>query len=198
MNKLKLFLTIITLLIAVTPITVQVIIHRNNPVNLILPPTFADLIIDGPGDISDLDVFAVAGLSVPLPTLIGTPVISSDNTVKLIYNFTNPLDGKLVINSMDAEIVCTDHSFVLGTVFIEPTTLEPHETHILDVIVNLTPPAIEHIITHHKGQNSIHTEFRNYSVDLMDIKITMPHRHLGDIQIPQSLLLNLNNYNTYR
>ena len=196
MNKVKFFLTVLSILIAVTPLTVQIIIHRDNLVNLILPPTFADLISEGTEDISDVDVFDFAGMYVPLPTLTGTPVLSQDGTVKLTYNFTNPLDGKLTVNSMDAEIICVEHDFTLGKdVFVEPITLGPHETCDLHVIVYLTPNAIEHIITHHQGQDNIYTEFKNYSVDLTDIKITMPHRHLGYIQIPKS---NLNPNDLYK
>jgi hypothetical protein len=184
MNKIKVFLTVITILIAVTPITIQVIRYRENPVDLILPPSVSEILKGGTDDLVNADEFHFVGKSFPLPMLTGEPVLSKDNTVELTYNFTNPLDGKITITSMDAEIICTEHKFKLGEVFIEPATLGPHQTIDLDVTCILTPKAIEHITTQHKGQTNIKTKFKDFSVDLLDIKITMPHRKLGTIQIP--------------
>lgn len=197
MSKLKLFLTIITILIAVVPISVQVIRYRDNPVDLILPPSISEILQGGTDDLVNADAVNFAGMSFPLPILTGEPVLSKDNKIHLTYNFTNPLDGKITITTMDAELVCTEHKFKLGDVFIEPATLESNQTIDLDVTCILTPQAIEHIKTQHKGQTSIKTEFENFSVDLIDIKITMPHRKLGIIQIPLSLL-TLNPINIFR
>lgn len=188
MSKLKLFLTIISILIAVTPITVQIIIHRDNIVGLVLPPSIAGLLKGGTDDLSTADAVDFAGMSFPLPYLAENPVFSKENTIELIYTFTNPLDGRITITSMDAEIVCIDHNFVLGDVYIEPATLEPHQTVNLNVTCTLSKQAIDHIATHHKGQDSINTEFKNFSVELTDIKITMDHRKLGSIQIACTLL----------
>ncbi|MCL2691616.1 MAG: hypothetical protein FWE56_05095 [Candidatus Bathyarchaeota archaeon] len=191
MNKVKLFLTVIALLIAVVPITTQVIRYRDNPVDLILPPSISEILQGGTDDLVNADAVDFAGMSFPLPILTDNPVLSKDNTVELTYNFTNPLDGEITINSMNAELICTEHKFKLGDVFIEPATVESGQTIDLNVTCILTPQAIEHIKTQHKGQTSIKTEFKNFSVDLIDIKITMPHRKLGTIQIPlTSLTLN--------
>ncbi|MCL2643679.1 MAG: hypothetical protein FWD52_09300 [Candidatus Bathyarchaeota archaeon] len=189
MNKVKLFLTVLSILIAVMPITVQVIRHRDNPVGLILPPTIDDLLNGGVGDLSDADIVSYAGMTFPLPSLSGAPMLSQDNTVKLVYTFTNPLEGTITIVSMDAEIVCKEHNFTIGTVFVEPTTFEPHQTLDLNLTCILTPQATEHIKTHHQGQDILNTEFKNFSVELRDIKIEMDHRKLGPIQIPQLTLL---------
>ncbi|MDR2700328.1 MAG: hypothetical protein LBC12_05940 [Nitrososphaerota archaeon] len=188
MSKVKLFLTMISILIVVIPITVQVIIYRDNPVDLILPPTFAALLNGGTDDLSTVDVVDFAGMSFSLPFLSEEPVFFQNNTIKLIYTFTNPLDGKITITTMDAKMVCTDHKFKLGDTFIEPATLEPKQTINFNVYCILSTTAIEHIATHHQGQDSINTEFENFSVDLTDIKIIMPHRKLGSIQIPQTIL----------
>lgn len=188
MSKLKLFLTIITILIAVVPITVQVIRYNDNPINLILPSSISEILQGGIDDLANADEFHFAGKTFPLPMLTGDPILSKDNTVELTYNFTNPLNGEITITSMNAELVCTEHKFKLGDVFIEPATLESNQTIDLDVTCILTSQAIEHIKTQHKGQTSIQTEFENFSVDLLDIKITMPHRKMGTIQIPQALL----------
>ncbi|MCL2173061.1 MAG: hypothetical protein FWB84_05395 [Candidatus Bathyarchaeota archaeon] len=192
MNKLKVFLTVITILIAVTPITVQVIRYHENPVDLILPPSISAILKGGPDDLVNADYVDFAGMAFPLPILTGEPVFTQDNNLLLTYNFTNPLDGKITIASMDAEIVCVDHEFALGDVFIEPATLEPHQTLDLTVTCHLTPETIEHIKAEHQGQDSIKTEFTNYSVDLTDIKINMPHRKLGIIHVPMTIL-TLNN-----
>ncbi|MCL2134288.1 MAG: hypothetical protein FWH37_01875 [Candidatus Bathyarchaeota archaeon] len=189
MNKLKLFLTIISVLIAVTPITTQIIIHRDNIVGLILPPTISDILAGGTDDLSTADSVNFAGMNFSLPVIVGDPVLFQNNTVKLTYIFTNPLDGKITVTSMNAELVCTDHSFTLSKdIFVDPITLEPKQTVNLNVTCVLSAKAIEHIKTQHQGENSINTEFKNFSVELTDIKITMPHRKLGSIQIPLTIL----------
>jgi hypothetical protein len=188
MDKIKLFLTLLTILIAVVPVTVHALIHRENLVGLILPPSIADLFTGGTDDLVTVDEVDFAGMSFSLPTLLGDPVLFPNGTINLIYNFTNPLDGKITINSIDAVIVCVDHDFPLGDVYIEPATLEPNQTIELNVTGILTTQAMEHIISEHKGQNSINTEFKNFRVDLTGIKITMPHRKLGPIQLPLSTL----------
>jgi hypothetical protein len=190
MSKIKLFLTILSVIIAVTPLTVQVIIYRDNIVDLVIPPTVADLFEGGASNLYDADFFELAGgMSVALPYLSEDPVLMPDNTIKLTYTFTNPLDGKITITSIDAEIICIDHGFTLGKVFIEPVTLESNQTLNIDVTCNLTTNAIEHITTNHKEQDSINTEFKNFKVELVDITITMDHRKLGNIQIPNQPLL---------
>jgi len=188
MSKVKLFLTILSIFIAVTPITVQAILYRDNIVGLILPPSIADLLTGrNTTDLANADYFDFVGTQIPLPMLTGDPVLFPDNTVKLTYNFTNPLDGKITITTMEAEIVCTEHHFTLGDVFIEPATLEPKQTIDLNVTCRLSPKAIEHIKLYHQGQDHIKAEFENFTVELIDIKITMEHRKLGSIQLPNSL-----------
>ena len=182
--------------------TVQIIIHRDNPAGLILPPTIAGILKGGTDDLSTADAVDFAGMSFPLPYLSEDPVVSKDNTIKLIYTFTNPLDGKITITSMDADVVCIDHQFTLGDVYVEPITLEAHQTANLNVTCKLSAQAIEHIATHHKGQERINTEFKNFSVELTDIKITMDHRKLGSIQNPFNpkiarAILTLHQHNTF-
>ncbi len=187
MSKTKFFLTILTILIAVVPMTTYVIIYRENPVDLILPNSLAELFMGSIDDLATVDNIHFAGMYFSFPTLVGDPVLHQNGTLNLIYKFTNPLDGQITINAINAEIVCLDHDYTLGHVFIEPATLEPNQTLEFNVTGVLTPQAIEHITTQHNKQNSINTEFKNFSVDLTGIKITMPHRKLGDIQLPHAI-----------
>jgi hypothetical protein len=186
MSKVKFFLTILSIIIAVTPLTTQVILYRDNLVDLVIPPTIADLFEGGVVDLYSADVVELVGTSFSLPILSKEPVFQ-DNTIKLTYTFTNPLDGKISLTSIDAEIVCIDHGFSLGKVFIEPTTLASNQTLDIDVSCVLSSQAIEHIATAHKGQDKISTEFKNFKVELIDITITMDYRKLGDIQIPNQM-----------
>jgi hypothetical protein len=184
MSKVKLFLTILSIIIAVTPITTQIILYRDHLTDLVIPPTIADLFDGGVTDLYSADAIELVGTSFSLPILSEDPCILHDNTIKLTYTFTNPLDGKISLTSIDAEIICIDHGYVLGKVFIEPATLAANQTIDIDVYCNLSSQAIEHIATEHKGQDKIDTEFKNFKVELIDITITMDYRKLGNIQIP--------------
>jgi hypothetical protein len=200
MNKIKFFLTIISILISVTPIATQAFVYRENLVGLVVPPEFDDLMNAAGGDLSDADAVNIAGVSFQLPVLSNAHIFPQNNTIELVYTFTNPLDGKITLTAMDAEVVCVDHHFVLGAVSIEPTPLEPRQTLDISVTCVLSVQALEHIATHHKGQDSIKAEFNNFSVELIGVKIHMDHRKLGEIPIKQLTLtpIALTSNKTYR
>jgi hypothetical protein len=187
MSKVKLFLTILSIIIAVTPITIQAIIYHDHPVDLFIPPTIADLFEGGVTDLYDADVIELVVASFSLPILTGDPCLLQNGTILLTYTFTNPLDGKITISSIDAEIVCIDHGYTLGKVFIEPVALAANQTLDIDVYCILSSQAIEHIATKHQGQDKISAEFKNFKVELIDITITMDYRKLGDIHIPNQI-----------
>jgi hypothetical protein len=184
MSKIKIFLTLLSVLIIVTPITTQIFLHRDNISGLIIPPAIDDLLNAGVDDINNADAVDIVGISFQLPVLSEAHIFSQNNTAKLIYTFTNPLNNEITITAMNADVVCVEHDFVLGTVSIEPITLGPKQT--LDISVNcvLNPQTLEHIETKHQGQNSLSAEFKNFTVDLIGVKIQTDTRKLGPIQIP--------------
>ncbi|MCL1977183.1 MAG: hypothetical protein FWG55_03630 [Candidatus Bathyarchaeota archaeon] len=184
MNKIKILLTVLSILITVTPIATQVLIHRDNLLGLVIPATINDLLNASVDGIDTADDVELAGISFPLPALSDEPVFFQNNTVKLMYTFTNPLNNEITVTAMDAEIVCTDHGFLIGNASIEPTTLEPKQTLDIPVTCLLSPQALEHIKTSHQGQDSIKAEFKNFSVELSGVTIHMDHRKLGYIQAP--------------
>jgi hypothetical protein len=197
MNKIKFFLTILSILISVTPIVTQVFIHRDNIVGLVIPPEFDSLINAATDDLSNADAVNIAGVSFQLPVLSDVHISHQNNTIEMVYTFSNPIDSKITLTAMDAEVVCVDHNFVLGTVSIEPTPFEPKQTLNIPVTCILSAQALEHIATNHKEQNSIKAEFKNFSVELIGVKIHMDHRKLGDIpikQLPTAAIAALNNH----
>ncbi|MDR2203212.1 MAG: hypothetical protein LBE76_02715 [Nitrososphaerota archaeon] len=183
MSKIKLFLTILSILIAVMPISIQAIRYHDNLVGLVMPPSIEQLFSGGIEDLEAVDAIDFAGMSLQLPILQGEPILFQNRTVHLIYTFTNPFDTNLTINSMDADVICVDHHFILGTVLIEPVTLAPKQTLNLYVTCIFSTQAIAHIATEHKGQDSITTVFKDYTVELQGIEIHMEQRKIGDIKI---------------
>ena len=192
MNKLKIFLTVLSVLITVIPIGTQVFIHRDNLVGLVIPSTFNDLLNTSVDDISTADSVDIAGFSFQLPVLLNAEFFFHDSTVKMLYTFTNPLDAEITLTSMDAEIICVADNFILGSISIEPTHFDPNQTLEIPVTCVLSRQALEHIAIEHQGQDSIKTEFKNFSVELIGVKIHIDTRKLGDLQINSDFRADIN------
>ncbi len=186
MNKTKILLSLLTVLIMVVPLAVQVIAYQNNLVGLIIPPELMNL-MNPQSSNSGNSGTTLANSPFQPPIATGEPqYFPQNNTVQLTYSFTNPLNSRITITAMQAEMICHDHGFPLGNVSIEPTTLEPKQTLDITATGVFSPEALEHIKTQHSGQSSINAEFENLNVEMAGVKIQMDHQELGYIPIPLS------------
>jgi len=191
MKKVKILLTILTILIAVVPITAEILIYKDNLAGLVIPPEISNL-ING-GNIAD-NIGTVTGdiSNTPFepPMLSGEPqYFPENNTVKFTYNFTNPLQTEITITTLQAEVVCHDHGFALGSVGIDPSTLAPGQTIDITAFGVLSNEALEHIATQHAGQSSINADFKNLDVEMGGVTIQMDlQQYVGSIPIPMEYL----------
>ena len=123
MKKVKIILTLLTIIITVAPIAVQLLAYQDNLLGLVIPPELTDL-MNGGG--SNSGIGQVANTPFEPPQLSGEPqFFPENNTVKFTYNFTNPLNTQITVKTLEAEVVCHEHGFTIGIVAIDPTTLQP-------------------------------------------------------------------------
>jgi hypothetical protein len=187
MRKVKILLTLLSIIIAVAPITAEILIYQDNLLGLIIPPEITDLMNGGSiGTVSG----EIGNTPFEPPMLSGEPqYFPENNTVKFTYNFTNPLNTEITINTLQANVVCHDHGFPLGDVSIDPATLKPGQTIDITAFGVLSDAALEHIATQHAGQSSINADFKNLNVEMGGVTIQMDlQQYVGSIPIPMEYL----------
>ena len=187
MKKVKILLTILTILIAVVPITAEVLIYRDNLTGLVIPPEISNL-MNGGNIAANMGTVTgdIANTPFEPPMLSGEPqYFPENNTVKFTYNFTNPLETEITITTLQAQVVCHDHDFLLGEVGIDPSTLAPGQTIDITAFGVISDEALEHIVTQHAGQTSINADFKNLEVEMGGVTIQMDlQQYVGNIPIP--------------
>jgi hypothetical protein len=187
MKKVKILLTVLSILIAIAPLTVAVLIHQDNLMGLVLPPQITSLLN---GDAVSTVTGEIGNTPFEPPMLSGEPqYFPENNTVKFTYNFTNPLNTEITITTLQAKVVCHDHRFPLGEISIDPATLKPGQTIDITAFGVLSDEALEHIRLHHAGQSSINADFENLNVEMGGVTIQMDlQQGIGNIPIPAEYL----------
>ena len=183
MNKVKIFLVMLTIAITVLPIAVEILMYRDNLLGLIVPPEIVSM-INGGGSNSSL-----INSEFTLPQPVGEPQYNPETkTVSFTFNFTNPLNTPVTVNKLEAGIASHDDGVFLGNISIsEPLTLTPGQTADITVLGVLSDDAINYFKTHSKGQSSINIDMTNLNVDVAGVKVQVDKQNIGNIPIPSEL-----------
>jgi hypothetical protein len=207
MKKLKIFLTLLSVVIIVVPVAFEVLLYRDNLLGLIVPPEMINLFnaLSRNGDGGNLlnssdnggslisdnsDISSLLSSGFEFPQLVGLPQYNPDtNTLSLTFNFTNPLETSIAVDKLEAGIVSHDGGVFLGNVSLaKPLRLEPGQTIDITVLDALSPEAINYFKTNVIGQNSINVDFVNLNVDVAGITVQVDRQNIGNIPIPPQLL----------
>jgi hypothetical protein len=213
MKKLKIFLTLLSVLIIVLPIAFEVVLYRDNLLGLIVPPEMISLVNGGSrngdggnlpnsndngssptsGDSQTSGDSAISSLlnsGFELPQLVREPqYIPDTNTLAITFNFTNPLETSIAVDKLEAGIVSHDGGVFLGNVSLaNPLRLEPGQTIDVTALDALSPEAINYFKTNVIGQNSTNVDFVNLNIDVGGVTIHVDRQNIGDITIPPELL----------
>lgn len=157
MDKARLLLILTTLAIAIGPIAGVLIIHQNNLVDAVMPSDLVEAISDP---------FASETPFEP-PTLVDSQYDSTSRTTTLTFNFTNPLNLDLTINSMFSDLECTIHKKPLGNSSLtESVSILAGANAFLTVSGTWTEEAINHFQTEHK-------DAKTTSIDLVRLKLSV-------------------------
>jgi hypothetical protein len=207
MKKLKIFLTLLSVVIIVMPVAFEVLLYRDNLLGLIVPPEMINLVNSDSrnGDGGNLpnssdnssslisgnnDISSLLSSGFELPKLVGPPQYNPDtNTLSLIFNFTNPLETSIAFDKLEAGIISHDDGVFLGNVSLaKPLRLEPGQTLDITVLDALSPETINYFKSNVIGQNSINVDFVNLNVDVAGITVQVDRQNIGNIPIPPQLL----------
>jgi hypothetical protein len=195
MDKLKVFFTLLSILIIAVPITVEVILYRDNLLGLVVPSEITNLINRNPNNgnsanliKNDTAISSLVNSGFDLPQPVGEPQYNPETkTVSFTFNFTNPLQTPLVVNKLEASIVSHDTGVFLGNVTLEkPIELKPGQTMDITALDALSDETINYFKTF--DQKSINADFVNLNVDIGGVIVQIDRQNIGDIPIPPQFL----------
>ena len=190
MKKLKIFLTLLTIAIAVTPIVIEVILYGDNLIDLIIPPEITDIINGNSNSNVDNNNFNnLLNSQFELPQPVGEPQFNPETkTIAYTFNFTNPLQTPIEVDKLQAGIISHNDNFFIGNLTIDkPIKMDPKQTSNITAIVKLSDDAINYFNSKSETQNSINLDFVNLNVDLAGIQLQLEKQNIGDIPIPPQL-----------
>jgi len=182
-DKLRLFLVLLTIGIVTGPIVGVVYVYRDNLPGLLITPELRSIVGGG----SDND--SLPGLTdrpLELPQYAGSQYDPASRTVNFSFSFTNPLSVGLTLNSMSANVSCTLHGYPLGEAALaSPVQLGPDETALIPLSATWTQDAVNHLAAEHAEASTISVDLTDISVNIGGIsvslnqKITIPDVPLG-------------------
>jgi hypothetical protein len=181
MNKVKILLTVLSILIIVLPIVTVVYAYQNNLMGLVLPPEIMNMANGGSNSALTSQFQA--------PQSVGEPQYNPETkTATFTFNFTNPLSTPINVNTLEAGIVSHDDGTFLGNVSIEKALiLAPGQTVDITALGKVSDEAINYFKTLHPGQNYINIDFVNLNVDIAGVKVQVYRQNVGNIPIPPQL-----------
>jgi hypothetical protein len=175
LDKIRLILTVITIAINVVPVAGILLVYQDNLLGLVVP--------------SGINKIANGGFITekPLepPTFVGSQYNVTSKTVTLTFQFTNPFNFDVTINSMSAGIQCAEHNFPLGNATLNsPVNIRANETATMTVLGTWTQDALNHFQKAHAGEQSIDVELVGLTINVNGIDVqTSEHIKIPNVPI---------------
>jgi len=164
--NMKWILLAISVVIFVGPIGSALVIHRDNLAALVVP---------------EAPEFMTA---TPKIEYVGYEIIDLSKQL-LKFEIVNPYRVKLRLNSISAEVFCSDHDVFLG--FANETgsiDIRAKSSAIISLLLTFTSEGQTHILTNHLGKD-IYVDLRGLALDIQGIKILYKEDiRVGPISIP--------------
>jgi hypothetical protein len=175
LDKIRLILTVITIAINVVPVAGILLVYQNNLPGLVVPPEI-DKITNG-GFITEE--------TLEPPVFVDSQYNVTSQTVTLTFQFTNPFNFDVTINSMSADIQCDAHNFPLGHATLNNrVNIRASETATITVLGTWTQDAINHFQTAHTGAQSIDVELVGLTINVNGINVqTNEHIKISNVPI---------------
>ncbi|MEM1539140.1 MAG: hypothetical protein QXK33_01840 [Candidatus Bathyarchaeia archaeon] len=162
MEKITVVLAVVNILVAIGPLAGTVLVHVDNPIEVVIPP-----------EVQELNE-SMGSMAETLRTieLVNVTYDSETRTLTIIFGVTSRLNVNLEINNIEADVVCVTHGYLLGHAYLSsPVTLEPGRRSLLMVVSQWTVEAEQHIRNQHAGESTIDVDLVNFVVDVLGIVV---------------------------
>ena len=159
------------------PVAGVAIIYRDNLSEIVVPPEVTTLV----------ETTAQAGSQIWLPQFVNYTYDAAAKTVTVLFNFSNPVNLNVTINSLSADVICSEHRISLGYVGIaNPVEVTKDVTVYIKAVFVWTSEAEAHFMTEHAGESTINISLENIIVDISGITVETPISYdVSYIPIPQ-------------
>jgi len=178
MDKVRLLLSLITIVIIVVPIVGMLLAYQDNLLGLFIPPEIneiADDLMGGDG----LDEFELEPVGQP-------QYDEASRTFSATFQFKNTFPIDVTIKSLSGNIKCKEHRFHLGNASLsEPVSIDKGETETMTVLGTWTEEAISHFHTKHAGEETVDVVLVDFAVDVSGIQIQLDQSQMEQsMQVP--------------
>ena len=181
MDKVRLILTVISIVIVVVPIVGVVLMYQNNLLGLFIPPQANDVINNLTPKIGDSLKSGNVSELIPESSQVNSTYDPTTRTFTLTFPLKNPIGLDVTVNSMSGDLVCDAHNFSLGKATLtKPVSMKAGETATMTVAGTWTEEAISHFQTAHAGEKTITVDLTDVTLDASGFKAQINDR----IQIP--------------
>ncbi len=179
MEKIKIVLTILSIVIVVGPLAGVALLYRDNLSGLVFPPEVSNLENGQIGNVTVSDFVA--------PAIAGEPQYDPDTgALNVSLSFTNPLNNEISVDQFKADIKSKDQNIELGNVELaKPISIAPGENGIVDVIGNLSPELIKQIQTQYQDNGKVNIVFENIDAVVAGVSFHLDSFDAGSIQLPR-------------
>ncbi len=186
MDKIRLFLTLVTIAIVVIPIVGMLIAYQDNLLDLFIPPEINELTDDFMGGDGG-DFFGLEA-----PAIVDEPEYNAATlTFSISFEFKNSFPLSITIKSLTGNIECEEHGFHLGVASLsKPISIDAGETGTLTVLGTWTEEAIAHFGTAHGTEEIVDVLLVDFAVDISGIQLEMDQGQMEQsMQVPNPALM---------
>jgi hypothetical protein len=115
------------------------------------------------------------------PQFVNSQPDLAARTVDITFSYVNLFPYDLQLDSVSADITCTNHNFLVGhAVLANPSNIPASETSNFIIICSWTQEAENHFAVEHSGASSIDVEVNSLTINVNGISIRAP----GSYHIP--------------
>ncbi len=181
MDKVKLALTVLSILIVIGPLAGIAYVYRDNLLGLVVPPQIKSLVSGGDSTGSQSQP------EFQPPQIVGQPQYNAQTgAVTVSFNFTNPLTNGVSIDNLSAEVQSEEDGVCLGNISLsQPIQIAPGETSTINVSGVLNQATISQFEAQNPGVNGINISLENLNADVAGITVHMDQvNNVGQLQLP--------------
>ncbi len=177
MNKTKLALSVLSIMLFVVPVVCMVYVYRDNLLGLVMPPQLSGM-LSGEGD--PISSFTASDFT--MPTMSEPQYNAQTGSFNVGLNVTNPLATTVSVHEFSAQIKSKGTNELLGTISLsKPISIGPGENALIDVVGNLDTATVNQLKANSGDLNII---LQNVDANVGGVRMHLDQLDLGSMQLP--------------